>query len=92
MTDEFEVDDFTIQLNSPVNWGKREVHELTFREPTGPDMDRIKMDIGSMTQGEIMMIAAKLCGESPRLLSMLKKKDRLEVLEKTCFLLGEEEE
>ena len=76
----------TLILAEPIKFGSQDITELQFREPTGREMSLIKEN---MTYGDILQIAAKLCGVTPRVMEQLKAKDVRKVVEHTSFLLAE---
>ena len=75
----------TLTLSKAVSFGSQEIRELTFAEPTGREMALIKQE---MTFGDLMVIAAKLTGQPPRVMDLLAARDVRKVVEHTAFLLA----
>lgn len=69
----------TIKLSHPVEFGKSTIEELTFTRGTLGAMRDIKP--GEVpTTGELMRLAAELCGQSLKVISSLDPDDAGEVL------------
>ena len=67
-----------LELKSPIQFGSREITDLTFREPRAKDMRHIKRE---MTVGDMLDMAAKLCGEPGSVIDLLTIDDANAVIE-----------
>lgn len=67
------------KLKKPIVQGSNEIKELNFREPVSEDFK--DMPLSNPTQGDLMNVASKLCGEAPSVLKKLSVKDHMSVLD-----------
>ena len=67
-----------ITLTKPVQFGQKEITELSFREPRAGDFWNLPIE--KQTVGDIMMLASLLCAQPPAVLQKLEIADMEQVL------------
>lgn len=78
-----------IKLIKPVIFGSDEIKELEFREPVAKDLRKLTGNGGA---GEILDLAARLCGQTPPMIDMLSIKDTKKVLALVSGFLADSQE
>lgn len=68
----------TLTLECPIEFGKRTISELTFKEMTAAEMWEVH---GQMKMGDLLKIGASLCGEPVSVMKLLKRADAQKVAE-----------
>ncbi|NRA62962.1 MAG: phage tail assembly protein [Pseudobacteriovorax sp.] len=79
------MEEFTLTLKSPIEFGNSTIEELTFKEVTALEMRGIKP---GMSMGELLDIAGKLSGQPKSVINRLKAEDANAVVEYVGNALG----
>ena len=69
----------TVELQYPVEFGKSTITSLEFRRGQLGDAEDVPLD-RVPTAGQLMDLAARLCGQSPKVIRKLDPDDAAEVL------------
>lgn len=67
-----------LELQTPVQFGSREIRELELREPRAKDMRSLK---GEMTFGDLLDLVGALAGEPQSVIDMLSPNDARRAVE-----------
>ena len=68
----------TLKLSEPVQFGSETISELSFRKPIAKDFRNLP--VGEITQGHLMDLASRLCGQPPSIIDSLCINDLAEVM------------
>ena len=72
------MENYTLTLKQPIEFGNSIIEELTFKEGTALEMRSIKP---GMSMGELLDIAGKLSGQPKSVINKLKAEDANAVVE-----------
>ncbi|MEM8712535.1 MAG: phage tail assembly protein [Planctomycetota bacterium] len=75
VTDPYDEKTSTLTLAKPIEWGAETIEKLTFREPTGADIE--SLPLGTVTAGDYVRIAARLTAQPYEALLRASAKDTL---------------
>lgn len=67
-----------VTLKYPVKWGKTDIAELTFNRMKGRDLRNLPME---PNVGDMLDLAGRSCGQTPRFMDMIDAKDLMEIME-----------
>jgi hypothetical protein len=75
----------TVKLKTPVTWGSEVIFELTVQKPKAKHVRNLPAEPKT---GDLLDLAASLCGQTPRLIDELSIEDMTALMEVVGSFLG----
>lgn len=75
----------TLKLKSPVQWGSEVIFELTVQKPKAKHVRHLPAEPKT---GDLLDLAANLCGQTPRMIDELSIEDMTSLMEVVGGFLG----